>query len=231
MASRRFVIGDIHGAHEALVQCFDRSSFNKEDDLLVCLGDISDGWPEIDKVFNKLLGVKNLVLILGNHDEWALNFFLTGYAPEIWLVQGGDNAVDIYKKGVPEAHLNLLQQARLYFVLENKLFVHGGILIGKDIELQAREILLWDRSLIQTALYHKTIGKEIQLTDFEEIYVGHTPTLNFNATQPIKACEVYLMDTGAGWPGGVLTMMDIDSKKIFQSDQVDRLYKGVRGRL
>jgi hypothetical protein len=60
--------------------------------------------------------------------------------------------------------------------------------------------------------------------------VGHTPTINFGTLKPIRACEVIIMDTGAGWPGGVLTMMDIDSKEIFQSSQVDSLYPDYSGR-
>ena len=46
----------------------------------------------------------------------------------------------------------------------------------------------------------------------------------------IKACEVWMMDTGAGWSGGVLTMMNIDTKEIFQSDRVDKLYYEYQGR-
>jgi len=37
------------------------------------------------------------------------------------------------------------------------------------------------------------------------------------------------MDTGAGWEG-VLSMMNIDTKELFQSDLVADLYPGVRGR-
>jgi serine/threonine protein phosphatase 1 len=46
---------------------------------------------------------------------------------------------------------------------------------------------------------------------------------------PIKACEVWLMDTGAGW-SGVLSMMNIDTKEIFMSDPVPSLYPGLAGR-
>ncbi len=55
MVKRRFVIGDIHGAHRALLQCFERSGFDRQNDLLICLGDLCDGWPDVDKVFDELL--------------------------------------------------------------------------------------------------------------------------------------------------------------------------------
>jgi serine/threonine protein phosphatase 1 len=227
-SGRRFVIGDIHGAHLALIQCLEKASFDPQLDLLISLGDLCDRWPDVYKVFDTLLGIKNLVLLLGNHDHWALEWFLMGKAPEIWLMQGGDITVRSYKQGVPESHIVLLKQAALFYELENKLFVHGGYNPDKDIRFQEREVLLWDRSLIKAALKHLEYGNEIQLTPYEEVYVGHTPTINFGETIPIKACEVYLMDTGAGWPGGVLTLMDMDSKEYFQSDPVERLYSEIR---
>jgi serine/threonine protein phosphatase 1 len=221
---RRWVIGDIHGANRALIQCFERAEFDTESDQLVCLGDLCDRWPEVDKVFDTLLRVRNLVLLLGNHDQWALEWFLRGKAPEIWLMQGGDVTTGAYKNGIPDSHIDLLKQAILFYEMENKLFVHGGYNPGKDIRQQDRKVLLWDRSLIRSALKHAQTGDEIRLTSYSEVYVGHTPTINFGETNPIKACEVYLMDTGAGWPGGVLTLMDIDNKACFQSDVVDSLY-------
>jgi serine/threonine protein phosphatase 1 len=42
-------------------------------------------------------------------------------------------------------------------------------------------------------------------------------------------CEVWFMDTGAGW-SGKLSMMNIDTKEIFMSDPVPELYPGVKGR-
>src|SRR5512145_2661891 len=140
---KRFVIGDIHGAHRALIQCFERSGFTPQEDLLICLGDLCDGWPEVDKVFDELLGIQNLVLILGNHDQWLLNWFLTGEAPDIWLMQGGETTISSFRKGVTPAQIKLIEQARLYYILDNNLFVHGGFLMNRPIDKQDKEILLW----------------------------------------------------------------------------------------
>jgi serine/threonine protein phosphatase 1 len=168
--------------------------------------------------------VKNLVLLMGNHDHWALDWFLTGHSQSLWVSQGGNITINSYRRGIPARHVELLQQAVLYHVLDKKLFVHGGYQPFRDIGSQERELLLWDRSLVKTALQLKSKGEETHITEYDEVYVGHTPTLNFGSTEPIRACEVFMMDTGAGWPGGVLTMMDIDSKEFFQSDEVNSLY-------
>jgi serine/threonine protein phosphatase 1 len=222
-------MGDIHGAHRALVQCLDRSAFDARNDLLICLGDLCDRWPEVNKVFDTLLTLPNLVLVLGNHDEWALDWFLHGKAPEIWLTQGGDETRESYPSQVPQKHKDLLKNARLYYELENRLFVHAGFNPELDIRKQDRHTLLWDRGFLRNALRFNRDGENHKLTSYDEVYLGHTPTLNFGQEQPIKTCEVYLMDTGAGWKGGLLTMMDIDSKEYFQSDYVDKLYAGFPG--
>lgn len=227
---KRFVIGDIHGAHRALLQCFERSGFDRETDLLVCLGDICDGWPDVYRVFEELLLIKNLILLLGNHDDWMYNWFLTGKAPEIWLMQGGENSVSAYGAGIPSAHVEMLKTARLYYLLDNYLFVHGGFLTHIPLADQGKNVFLWDRSLVRTALLKHRRGKTKKITDYDRIFVGHTPTINFGSDKPIEACELCLMDTGAGWPGGILTIMNIDTGETFCSDVVSDLYSGVGGR-
>lgn len=227
--AKRFVLGDIHGAYRALLQCLSRAGFNYKTDILICLGDVSDGWPEVCHSIRELLKIKHLVYILGNHDEWTLNWFLTGESPDIWVNQGGRATMDSYQCAIPSSHIRLLQTARIYYVLDNKIFVHGGFNPKIDISLQEQESVVWDRSLLHIAMEMQDAGIE-KITDYDEIYLGHTPTVNFGHSAPLKICEVYLMDTGAGWRGGFLSLMNIDTKEIYTSDQVDTLYPGYFGR-
>jgi serine/threonine protein phosphatase 1 len=230
MSSRQFVIGDIHGAHKALLECFEKTSFDRDKDLLICLGDVCDGWPEVNKVFAELLTVRNLVYILGNHDKWALDWFTNHNEPRIWTGQGGTATMESYREGVPESHVKLLSEACLFYRLENKVFVHGGLIPGIPLEEQGEHIFLWDRELVYRAIEMHDDSMNTHITGFDEIYVGHTPTINFGFLEPMKVCEVIIMDTGAGWPGGVLTMMDIRSKEWVSSRPVDTLYPGYSGR-
>lgn len=227
---RTFVLGDIHGAYKALKQCFQKAGFDHETDRLIFLGDVCDGWPEVYEATNELLKIKNLTYIIGNHDEWALTWAKTGYAPEIWLTQGGVATIESYSRNVPSDHIRLLSQAKEYHIDEKKLFVHGGIKPFQEPEEQDMSVFLWDRELVYLALEKKELIDEVQITRFKEIYVGHTPTTNFGSEMPIHACEVWLMDTGAGWSGR-LSMIDIESKEIFQSDPVPELYPNHKGRL
>lgn len=220
---RTFVIGDIHGAYKAMMQCFERADFNPQVDRLICLGDVCDRGLEIPKVFDELCTINNLEYILGNHDYWALEWAKSGKIPDAWIFQGGRATVKSYPDGMPDNHRMLLDSAHSYFLDERRLFVHGGILAHKPLADQDLAVFLWDRSLVQEAMKRVSNRTIAPITKFEAIYVGHTPTINFNSKLPIHACEVWLMDTGAGW-GGTLSMMNIDTKEIFQSDDTRMLY-------
>ena len=52
------------------------------------------------------------------------------------------------------------------------------------------------------------------------MYIGHTP---IPEPHPVQYCEVWMMDTGAGWSGR-LSMMNIDTLEYFVSDPVPELY-------
>lgn len=224
-------MGDIHGAFLAMEQCFFRSGFEPNVDMLIVLGDLCDSWPDSARVLDTLLGIPNRVLLLGNHDNWLLEWLRNGDAPGIWLLQGGEITLSSLGKGPHNEYRELLQNALLYFELDNLLFVHGGIHIGSPVGEQDKRTFLWDRSLVGEALRRKSALNEQNLTGYSKVFVGHTPTINLGITEPVWACEVVMMDTGAGWPGGLLTMMDIDSGRFYQSDPVSGLYPGSSGRL
>jgi serine/threonine protein phosphatase 1 len=232
--SRVLVIGDIHGAYRALIQCLERASFDYQKDCLICLGDVCDGWPETKKCIDELLKIKHLVFVLGNHDTWLLRWMKTGNIENIWYVQGGEATIDSYAGcPVPSSHLDFLQKALPYFLWERKLFVHAGIDPALTLAEQTEDILLWDRALAKAALSNQLLQTESEITKddrkltvYEEVYLGHTP---IHQDKPLYVAGVWLMDTGAGWDG-VLSMMDIDTKEMFISDPAHLLYPGIQGR-
>ncbi len=229
---RRFVVGDIHGAHKALRQCFESAKFDRQHDWLVSLGDVCDGWPEVRQVLDELLSVKNFRLVLGNHDAWALRWMQSEWSEEEWVSQGGAATLESYGRDracVPESHLKLLKNAPYFFEMNNKLFVHGGFDPSLDIHKQDPESLLWDRNLLSEAARTSEINPDHRYGKWEEIFVGHTPTQHYRSAKPIHACNVWGLDTGAGWSGR-LTLMDIDTHDYWQSDFTPSLYPGVPGR-
>ena len=220
---RQFVMGDIHGAHKALLQCLHLADFNIEIDRLYCLGDVCDRGPQVFESIETLLTIKNLVFVLGNHDFWTLEWAKTGKIDEIWYMQGGSDTLKSYPRGFPVEHRKFLEGASYYHLDENGLFVHGGIDPGRPLEKQDPGEFIWNRDLARIALSRSNTNPCPSITGYQSVYIGHTPTINSGSTEPFQACEVWFMDTGAGW-GGPLSMMDLDKKEVYQSDRISEIY-------
>jgi serine/threonine protein phosphatase 1 len=226
---KRYVVGDIHGAHKALLQCLKEVKFDYEKDELVCLGDVADGWPGAPQCVEELRKIKNLIYIMGNHDFWLMEWLDHGATPTIWTEQGGLATLDAYreKNELIIDHKNFFDDANYYFIDEdNRIFVHGGFQRGLKLSSQTPEMFMWDRSLATKAVHGSASGFTVH--EFKEVFLGHTTVNSFNIkpkaqNNPIFGGNVILLDTGAGWEGR-LTIMDIVTKEYWQSDIVSDLY-------
>lgn len=217
---RTFVIGDIHGFYKAFLQCLERAHFDKRNDRLICLGDVCDRGLQTRECIDELLSIKNLTYILGNHDAWALEWAVNGQIISDWWEQGGSETIASYKgKGMPKEHIRLLAQASLWLLDRNRLFVHAGFDKDKELKDASKETLIWDRNLLSGAMLLHQSCPRWKFGGYDEIFIGHTPTLTFYKDAPQKFCNIWAMDTGAGWRGK-LTIMDVDTKKYWQSDPV-----------
>src|SRR5690349_8199782 len=124
--AKLFVLGDIHGAYRALRQCLDRSGFDYTHDHLIFLGDVCDGWPETREAIDELMRIAHLTCLLGNHDRMALRWMKAHEKPSLWINQGGEATIKSYPGGVPPSHIDFLEKALPYFILEQRCFVHAG---------------------------------------------------------------------------------------------------------
>jgi serine/threonine protein phosphatase 1 len=198
---------------------------------LIALGDVCDGWPEVKQAIDELLKVKNLVYLLGNHDQWALDWGRDGRTERIWTKQGGDATMQSYDGGpMPEEHIKFLENAHVYFEEDLRLFVHAGFDHSKSLAEQDADTFLWDRRLIMEAFQKSQREPHAHFGPFRDIFLGHTPTLNFYIDKPLHLCNVWAIDTGAGWDGGRLTIMNLETKEYWQSDQAQFLYPNEPGR-
>jgi len=238
---KTFVIGDIHGAYKALLQCLERSKFDYEKDTLICLGDVADGWSEVPECIDELMKIKNLIYILGNHDIWFRDWFETGAQPLIWTEQGGQATLDAYIKRRPDCwkeHEEFIKKGHYKYIdTENRIFVHGGFLRGVEIDSQTWQTFVWDRSLAEKVPCGYD-NPHFKIREFKEVFLGHTPVNSFPSFQtkyniplntPINAGNVWLLDTGGGWEGKV-TIMDVDTHEYWQSDICADLYPNEHGR-
>jgi len=238
---RRLVIGDIHGGLRALLQVFDRAAVTAED-MLIFLGDYVDGWSESPGVIDYLIELsagQQCIILKGNHDEWCEAWLRTGNADSSWLFHGGQSTVNGYApvaSYIRQRHLHFFEQMKLYYIDEsNRLFVHAGFtsLQGPQYELHLSNVA-WDRTLWETARSMKDMPRESllypkRLRLFDEIFIGHTPTLYYDVDVPMRGGNLWNVDTGAAFKG-MLTVMDIVSKEYWQSDPLPALYPGETGR-
>lgn len=257
-----FVIGDIHGGFKALKQLLELSNFDYTHDKLISLGDLADGWSETHLIIEELKKVKNLILIRGNHDEWALKALTTMYYDDLkinddieianilkkwytptffklfgeggsWYSHGGEGTDSSYKSNrhLLINHLKFLSLGIPYYIdEENRLYSHAGPYPDLEIEKTPEESFYWNREFWNAAYRGKNPGKK-----WHEVYIGHTPTINFpsnkeDCTKPLKRNNVWNMDTGACF-NGRLSMINVDTKELFQSDIVRELYPTERGRM
>ena len=242
---KTFVLGDTHGNFLALKQCIKSSGIDKDKDTLIVLGDVVDGLPQSRECIEELLTFKTLIYIKGNHDEWFEIWGLRGdkdwawsswggYPQDksLWTSQGGQATIRSYNgspANIPKSHLDLFVNAPLYYIDDkNRVFVHGGFDRDKPIEEMQQELLMWDRELWYFAKRRSQDKRTMNntYTQYNEVFIGHT---QINAPRPQHCCNIWNLDTAAGWDG-YLTIMDVDSKEFWQSSSVNHLYPDYRGR-
>lgn len=216
---KTFVIGDIHGAFKALKICLEKSNFDYDLDLLICLGDIGDRSPDVIECIDEILKIKNLIYIRGNHDQWLLDWFSGKNAESMWLCQGGQVTMDAYVRNESkiDEHREFLKKSKLYFIDdENRIFVHGGFNPKIPIEENEKDDFLWDRTFV---------GRKnlCNIKEYKEVFVGHTNIWSISEV-PMRYTNIWFMDTGAGG-NGKLSMMNIETKEIWQSDRIKDLYR------
>ena len=232
-----YVISDIHGEYDMLMDLLEKISLQDSDTLYV-LGDILDRGPHPVKTLKKLMKMPNAIGLVGNHELMALEslkFLMQEISIEsikqldsemldgflTWVeYNGGRTTMDEFKKlnryeqsGVIEFLKEFLVYEEINVADNNYLMVHaglGGFYQGKDIEDYSLKELVWDRA-------------EYDIRYFKDKYVitGHTPT-QYIAGNP-KPGSVYrknnhiAIDCGASIPGGRLAAICLDTGKEFYS--------------
>jgi serine/threonine protein phosphatase 1 len=239
---RTLAIGDIHGGFKALMQVLVRAHVT-ENDKLIFLGDYVDGWSESSQIIQFLMELsqkQECIFIKGNHDAWTEDWLSFGNAPDVWLQNGGKSTVESYSDYSLEdleKHLEFFQKMKNYYVdEENRLFIHAGYssMHGPEKEVYSSNYR-WDRTLWETAVaMDKKLAKNSELYPkrfllFNEIFIGHTPTLHLGITKPVNKANIWNLDTGAAFTGS-LTMMDVNTKQFWQSDPLPSLYLDEKGR-
>ncbi|MEO9892693.1 metallophosphoesterase [Aurantibacter sp.] len=238
---RTLVIGDIHSGLRALKQVFERAQITTAD-RLIFLGDYVDGWSEaVETVdfLSELDETHQCIFLRGNHDELCLDWLSNDEINEVWLQHGGQATFDSYRNDVDASDLHMMfyEGLKNYYIDEqNRLYLHAGFTNLRGVEHEySTKTFYWDRTLWEMAV---SLDQDLsvdspyypkRLLHYPEIYIGHTPVTRMGKTTPQKAANVWNIDTGAAFKGP-LSIIDVDTKEVWQSDPVHLLYPGENGR-
>lgn len=190
MIGRKFVMSDIHGCYDKMIEMLDKIDFNESDTLYI-LGDVVDRGPDPIKILQYIMKNKNIELILGNHERMFLDYLEDGvYESEtekiiaedeietLYLRNGGSSTIQRFY-ALPEAEQleveKFLKSIPLFKIVDKYILVHSGLssdevsenqTIYDFMSAQFEEDLLW-------------IREDFYMNPAIEDYVvvfGHTPT-------------------------------------------------------
>lgn len=226
-------MGDLHGAYRALCEVLQKVHFNYEEDTLIFLGDLADGWGEFDKCVKKLLKIVNFIPIIGNHDLYLMDYLKFGVPKEDWLRSGGKITLEVLKRK-PHIIADLeeyFSKAQYHHVIEDKFFCHGGFNHKRAITNQKLLTFAINRQMYKTAQKYSRQNIKFDIVydaknpiELNEIFIGHSTTKKF---KPEFKANLINVDTGAGSVGS-LTVMDVFRKTYTQSTNVLKLYKNLK---
>lgn len=223
-----YAVGDIHGQDEMLARLLAhfKAELNRDDDLVVFLGDYIDRGPGTSSVIQQLIDFgadhPQTVFLRGNHEQIMLDS-RGGPAPmptnrpgryafsEImanWFENGGLDTLKSYPLQevenwfdfVPPEHWEFIENTQIEFITENYHFVHAGLLPPGE----AWEGALWG---IDPRLWIREpfLGSR---SDFDGrlVVFGHTPQ---RIGRPLIRENMLGIDTAAAY-GGPLTTAVLD---------------------
>ena len=229
---RVFVIGDLHGEHNALMSALQAVSFDFDKDRVVFTGDLHDRGIWSAKCLD-LLQEPWVCSTLGNHELMMLMAIdKTGEIScgkddlEIWLSNGGEWALDALPQARARWRELLLERVPLYWIVERRdgkkvLVCHaepdeaeiGNVITVKNRMLQIQTLkanpALWGRRILSIAGRNDLVPhlKDQLLLPVEGVFFSvHGHTRVNTATWIMNRLFI---DTGAVTDNR-LTLVDVD---------------------
>lgn len=199
---KTFVVGDIHGCYDELIELIQKAGINEED-ILLSLGDIIDRGPMSKEVYHFFKNRTNSKVIMGNHERKYINNILS-YAQEIVKIQLGDEY---------EEFVNWINTLDYFYETDDAIIVHAAFEHDKKLNEQREDVLSGSTSgerYLEKKYNPDTYWSEYYKGDKPIIY-GHHVT-----GDTIKIIgNTYGIDTGA-CHGGYLTAIELPGFIIHQ---------------
>lgn len=198
-----WVVSDIHGCYQWLMEALKRRHFNPYEDLLISVGDIIDRGPDCVKCL-QLMDEKWFRAVRGNHEQMALDA-IENNDFALWMSNGGiwfsaledkRNALRLLNACRDLPHIIEITCANGLNVIAHADYPAAEYVWNKPVSAQR---VLWDRDRLMGFMVGK--GQGIQGAD--HFWFGHTPLdkrYDFN--------NLHYIDTGAVFDG-FLTLVQL----------------------
>jgi len=200
---RDFVVGDIHGCYDELMEQIRYAGFDNSGDRLFSVGDLIDRGPESEKCLS-LLQEPWFYMVRGNHEEMLINACGGGGESYSWWSSYGSWAKWIDPEEM-EAWAKRFQSMPLAITLDGEGYTVGICHAEPDGQdwmtmrdnQRSAEVMMWGRRVLRNPPDYDVDGVGFTVH-------GHTPL-----DRPTWVGNRYFMDTGAGH-GDALTVRKID---------------------
>lgn len=211
-----YVVSDIHGRYKMFKEMLEKINFSAQDHLYI-LGDVVDRGEEPIKALLHIMREDNMTLLLGNHEEFMLDYFKNDCRDNGWLFNGGNVTLDKLMKLSEYRRNEVLEYVKRCEILETIRIndttfrlVHAGLQYDQHGDMYnpiMREYVLWARKEFIQDTFVKS----------DVVIFGHTPTNYMNSDDSYSVwygTNKIGIDGGAVF-GGQLNCLRLDDMKIF----------------
>ncbi|MCL2893149.1 metallophosphoesterase [Brenneria tiliae] len=200
-----FVVGDIHGCRQLLLEALAARQFNRQTDLLISVGDLIDRGPDSPACLT-LLDEPWFTAVCGNHEQMAREA-LSEDNGWLWSRNGGSwyAALDDADKRLAAGRIAQTAQLPLVidvdingrrYVIAHADYPSDDYAFGKAVDADE---LVWGRTRITRSM----AGKGRRIAGAHLFIFGHTPL-----HKPLIFFNQLYIDTGAVF-GGTLTLIQL----------------------
>lgn len=200
-----WVVGDLHGCHQHLMQALREQHFDPYHDLLVCVGDMIDRGPD-SLLCLQLLQKPWFKTVRGNHEQMAIDALSSGDMA-LWQLNGGGWYTSLVASEQQQALEGIQQCAQLPYIIELRCSESVHVIAHADYPAAEyhwgnavdSESVLWRRDRLNQLL----CGKGEKIAGADHFWFGHTPL-----KRRFDALNLHYIDTGAVF-GGELTLVKL----------------------
>lgn len=224
-----YVMSDIHGNIRAFNKIMNQIKLS-DDDMLIVLGDIIDRGKAGITILQRLMSMKNVKVIMGNHEYLMLTYLKNPNEHNrfLWYRNGGKVTEDAFNKLSKKK-----QQAIIEYLESLDYYINVAIDDKKYLLAHAAPPYLYKHhwrdfaNIEEFIVWHRLGYGDYDFIEDVFIY-GHTPTIDWAVIKNKKKTEIHkiqnaiCIDCGAAYPDEkevktCLACLRLDDMKIFYS--------------